>query len=82
VSWFRRSPAAPPDDDELVELAVVPLWQSEILRTALQEEGVDARVHPSFDVVLDGLTNARVWVPRRDLEPARRVLAGFQGGAG
>lgn len=81
MSWFRRS-AVPRDDDELVALAVVPLWQSEILRTALQEEGVQARIHPSFDVVLDGLTNARVWVHRRDLAEARRVLARFQGAHG
>lgn len=38
-----RSPAAPPDDDELVDLATVPLWQSEILRSSLQEEGIEAR---------------------------------------
>jgi hypothetical protein len=79
VSWFRRSPAAPPDDDEFVDLATVPLWQSEILRTALAEEGVEARLNPSFDVVIDGLTNARIWVRRRDRERAQQVLARLQG---
>lgn len=82
MSWFRRAPSAPPDDDELVDLATVPLWQSEILRTALQADGVEARVNPSFDVVLDSLANARIWVPRRDLPQARRVLARFQGADG
>jgi hypothetical protein len=79
VSWFRRSPSAPPDADELVDLATVPLWQSEILRTALAEEGIEARLNPSFDVVIDGLTNARIWVRRRDRERAQQVLARLQG---
>jgi Putative prokaryotic signal transducing protein len=80
MSWFRRSPAAPPDDDALVDLATVPLWLSEILRTALQDEGIEARTNPSFDVVIDGLTNSRVWVPRRDLARAQQVLASLQNG--
>jgi hypothetical protein len=79
VPWFRRSPSAPPDDDEFVDLAIVPLWQSEILRTALAEEGIEARLNPSFDVVIDGLTNARIWVRRRDRERAQQVLARLQG---
>ena len=82
VSWFRRSPAPPPDEDELVDLVTVPLWQSEILRTVLQDDGIESRTNPSFDVVIDGLTNARIWVRRRDLEKARQTLARFQGGSG
>jgi hypothetical protein len=79
VSWLRRSRVVPPDEDELVDLATVPLWLSELLRTALRDEGIDARTNPSFDVVIDGLTNSRIWVRRRDLDQARRVLARFQG---
>ena len=80
MPWFRRTPAAPPDDDELVDLATVPLWLSEILRTALADEGIEARLNPSFDVVIEGLTNSRIWVRRRDLEKARQVLARLQDG--
>ena len=81
MPWFRRSRVAPRDDGELVDLATVPLWLSEILRTALRDEGIEAATNPSFDVVIDGLTNARIWVRRSDLEHARQVLARFQGGA-
>lgn len=78
MSWFRRSPSPPADDEALIELAIVPLWLSEILRSALKEEGIEARINPSFDVVLEGLTNARVWVRRRDQDKAQQVLASLQ----
>ncbi len=71
----HRRAAEEPDDDQVVELMVVPLWQSELVRTALDDAGIDCEVVQAIAPLTWSLTDARIRVRRRDREAASEVLA-------
>lgn len=64
---------------EECELAAVPFYLAQIMKGALEAEGVSARLHPpirspdGFDPIV-----TRLYVPAEDLERARLVLASLE----
>ena len=63
------------DADELVEVALVPLYDGPLLIARLDEAGVEASGIESFDVVTNVRNRMRIMVRRRDAETATRLLA-------
>ena len=69
-----RGEPADADPSELIEIAVVPLWQAPTLVTGLREVGFDASFAETFNVVTNTLADARILVARRDAPAASEAL--------
>ena len=62
------------DENEAVEIAVVPLLRGPMLVTLLRDRGFDASGSETFNVVTDVRSDYRIFVPRRQAVAATAAL--------
>jgi hypothetical protein len=66
--------AATVDENEAVEIAVVPLLRGPMLVTLLRDRGFDASGSETFNIVTDVRSDYRIFVPRRQAVAATAAL--------
>ena len=69
----RRGP--PPDPDEMVEVALVPISSGPMTVATLRDEGFEAIGNETFNIATNVLSDYRILVPRRE---AARATARLQ----
>jgi hypothetical protein len=74
LGWLSRGDPPERDQDEFVEIAVVPLSQAPLLVGGLRDVGFDAQLIETFNYVRASLSDASIRVPRRDATAASEVL--------
>jgi hypothetical protein len=70
LGWLSRGEPPERDQDEFVEIAVVPLSQAPLLVGGLRDAGFDARLIETFNYIRSSLSDASIRVPRRDATAA------------
>lgn len=75
-SLFRllNSGTATADENEVVEIGVVPLMRGPMLVTLLRDRGFDATGSETFNLVTEIRTDYRIFVPRREAVAATAAL--------
>jgi hypothetical protein len=68
-------PRQPVNEDALVELITVPLFEGPLLVAHLRSNGIDAKAVDSFNVVTKIASDSQIFVRRGDLDSARVVVA-------
>jgi hypothetical protein len=63
------------NEDELVELITVPLFEGPLLVAQLRSNGIDAKAVDSFNLVTKVASDAQIFVRRGDVDSARAVVA-------
>ena len=63
------------EEDEPVELVVVPLLDGQLVVAELRNSGIEATAIESFNLVTSNTSDSRVMVRRGDLEAAHAVIA-------
>lgn len=63
------------DEDELVELVLVPLFDGQLVVAELRNSAIEATAIESFNLVTNNASDARIMVRRGDLEAAHAVIA-------
>ena len=76
-SFFRLLNRGTPkvDENEAVEIGVVPLVRGPMLVSLLRDRGFDATGLESFNLVTEVRSDYRIFVPRREAVAAAAALA-------
>jgi len=75
VRILSMGSAGPVNDDEPVELVVVPLFDGQLVVAELRNSGIEATAIESFNLVTKNASDARIMVRRGDLGAAHAVIA-------
>ena len=75
VGILSMGSAGPVNEDQPVELVVVPLFDGQLVVAELRNSGIEATAIESFDLVTKNASDARIMVRRGDLEAAHAVIA-------
>lgn len=75
VRILSKGSAGPIDEDEPVELVLVPFFDGQLVVAELRNSGIAATAIESFNLVTRTASDARIMVRRGDLVAAHAVIA-------